>query len=1263
MKKIFTHFRSILLMAMALLVIATPAWTQTTIFLFEFENTEAVTTDNAVGTPTFSTVGTLTTASYFGGVQANCTTTGGSARSHAGWDAGDAYRFTVNTTGYSSLNFSSCIRSSNTNVNNFTIRASTDLMTWTTIVTAFTPGTGFASRGGALPATFDNQSTVYIEVYKTDNAGAAGNNIRIDNALLTGTPLCSITAITVSNISACDGKNTHDTSDDTFTADVTVTFANPPNTGNLVLSGDGSASVAVGSLSTATSHTFVGVTMPADGGAIGLTATFSADMPCTFTNNNAGTAPASCSPTCNDGIQNGDETGVDCGGATCPACPLPVGPILECVRLNNDGSYTAVFGYLNENAGTVVIPVGVNNGLNPNTQNGLLPTTFLPGRQVAAFEIPFDGNNLVWTLQGPDGISRTVTASANSSACPPDCPSLMANIGDACDDGDPNTVNDAVDSNCNCVGTPIMAGGDITLSLSSLTDTVRCGDTLIVAVNIEGFTNIGSLDFSVNFNDMQLRYLDVIPTDLGGETPLVGEPGVGMVPTTAITYGWVAGAVFPVSVPDGTTILLLRFIQLTDNSTTIIALSDTPTPRDASDDSFGSVTVNYGPDLAIEGSPVQPPLVATAANSFCYGDANITPGLSDTGVSVNLASGQSTNTHQVVWVLTAAPANSVHPVGAEFTVANCGDASADFAELSVANNSLSIHVNTTTPTNNGNPVYGVYTFQAYIKSCAADCESTRVGTFSIAVNESPVATVTAAESPICAGENAVFNLTGSPSAEVTFNLNSDNDQTVNLNSNGDAIVTVNNAMISQTLNLVSVRDTATNCTESLTGSATIMVNPLPVITTTERNQEVCEGMAEVLYKIETNVFTNEYMVIPQGMAASVLKTTTNANNDDFIGYRSIAGENFVPVESIDGNPIPDGTYRILLKVRNSATGCVSDTTSLRLTVYRCEITIEDPCVCKNNATTLEDGQFDDAVEIVGPSGQTWTVTQVSGLFNSNSPAPPAAPTDDLLGATFSESDNGDGTSTYTLTGIHVDALGYTLTASNGEAERSVGNICYYPNPVITGLDAIYCEDEPAVLLTGTVDRGDGQTAATPVFAGFDILSGQMVVQDNAQAFNPQMLGAGLYTVRYTVQAADEGSTEMSPNMFVGFPGCVQAVTQFVQVDPQAVINPLQPQTICSTKRLNLADVFNGIEYNGDATELVYTWALLEADADGTLNDTDPTDPTAGTYTPGAADILRGSVTLVLTVDNPDDACEPVSAQVRITIQRVDCGQFPWGGND
>ncbi|HMO41084.1 MAG TPA: cohesin domain-containing protein [Saprospiraceae bacterium] len=1102
MKKIFTHFKSILLMAMALLSIAIPARTQTTIFLFEFENTEAVTIDNAVGTPTFSIVGTLTTASYFGGVLANCTTTGGNARSHAGWDTGDAYRFTVNTTGYSSLNFSSCIRSSNTGVNNFIIRASTDAMSWTTIVSEFVPGTSFASRGGALPASFNNQSTVYIEVYKTDNAGAAGNNIRIDNALLTGTPLCSITGISVSNISACDGKNTHDTSDDTFTADVTVTFANPPNTGNLVLSGDGSASIAVDSLSTATSHTFVGVTLPADGGAIGLTATFSADMPCTFTNNNAGTAPAACSPTCNDGIQNGDETGVDCGGATCPACPLPVRPILECVRLNNDSSYTAVFGYRNENAGTVVIPVGVNNGLNPNTQNGLLPTTFLPDRQVAAFEIPFDGNNLTWTLRGPDGISRTVTANANSLACPPDCPSLMANIGDACDDGDPNTENDMVNSNCECEGTPVSANA-INLNLSANKDTTVCGDTVTVAVTISDYTNLGGLSFSINFDTAALEYIGYEEIALDGENPVVGEPGVGLVPLNALTYSWLSSALSGSSDTSAqTTILRIQFLMRISTGATTVGIFDNPTDIEATDGiTFDEIPVNVGPAVVINGSAPAPPT--------CPADFTI------------CANGN------VVDLTTLMPGAS--PAGGTFT--GNGVSNNNFNPATAGANT---HIITYTYIN--------------AQGCQSSCE------FEITVTAPLTAEIMLDTAIVCSGDQLELN--GNP-----------------MGGSGNYIHTWMGSSVDTLLN------------------ATNIVNP---------------------------VFSS-----------------------DVVGNRML-------------------TYM----VSDSVTNCTAQA-QIIVQVIACEaeVSIEDPCSCKNNATTLEDGQFDDFVEIVGPSGQTWTVTQVIGFFNVNSPAPPAAPTDDLLGATFSESDNGDGTSTYRLDGIHVDGIGFSLTASNGSIERSVSNLCYYPNPEITGLDAIYCEDEPAVLLTGTVDRGDGQTAATPVFAGFDILSGQMVVQQNAQSFNPQMLGAGLYTVRYTVQAADEGSTEVSPNMFVGFPGCVQAVTQSVQVDPQVVINPLQPQTICSTKRLNLADVFNGIEYDGDATNLVYTWALLEANADGTLNDTDPTDPTAGTYTPGAEDILRGSVTLVLTVDNPDDACEPVSAQVRITIQRVDCGQFPWRGNE
>lgn len=54
----------------------------------------------------------------------------------------------------------------------------------------------------------------------------------------------------------------------------------------------------------------------------------------------------------------------------------------------------------------------------------------------------------------------TVTPPAPCSSGTPtfDCPALNANIGDSCDDGNANTTNDQVQSNCTCAGTPVAGG-------------------------------------------------------------------------------------------------------------------------------------------------------------------------------------------------------------------------------------------------------------------------------------------------------------------------------------------------------------------------------------------------------------------------------------------------------------------------------------------------------------------------------------------------------------------------------------------------------------------------------------------------------------------------------------------------------------------------------------------------------------------------------------------------------------------------------------
>ncbi|MEP0860550.1 MAG: HEAT repeat domain-containing protein [Ignavibacterium sp.] len=92
--------------------------------------------------------------------------------------------------------------------------------------------------------------------------------------------------------------------------------------------------------------------------------------------------------------------------------PQPVRPVLECVRNNGDGTYTAYFGYKNDNTVSVYIPVGSKNKFTPTPQDRGQTRVFLPGRKYKVFTVNFNGSNLVWTLNG-----RTSTASSNTAPC------------------------------------------------------------------------------------------------------------------------------------------------------------------------------------------------------------------------------------------------------------------------------------------------------------------------------------------------------------------------------------------------------------------------------------------------------------------------------------------------------------------------------------------------------------------------------------------------------------------------------------------------------------------------------------------------------------------------------------------------------------------------------------------------------------------------------------------------------------------------------
>lgn len=97
----------------------------------------------------------------------------------------------------------------------------------------------------------------------------------------------------------------------------------------------------------------------------------------------------------------------------------------------------------------------------------------------------------------------------------------------------------------------------------------------------------------------------------------------------------------------------------------------------------------------------------------------------------------------------------------------------------------------------------------------------------------------------------------------------------------------------------------------------------------------------------------------------------------------------------------------------------------------------------------------------------------------------------------------------------------------------------------------------------------------------------------------------------------------------------------------------EPFTICSTAMILLNE---GARIT--PASLGGTWST----PDGTGTFDGGTDfATATTYVPSSADARRGSVTLVLTSNEPAGLCEAVSAMVTIRILKVDCGTFPWSG--
>jgi len=141
------------------------------------------------------------------------------------------------------------------------------------------------------------------------------------------TTSCSITNLTIDNVSGCQDNGTADPFDDFFTADILVEFVDPPATGQLrvelgedAMSGGGLLSIDVGDIADPGSHTFEAIRVKADGDTTEIPVSFSA------------------APSCRETITNGPAVSNCSGSLPCEITGVTIDNISVC---NNNGTADA----------------------------------------------------------------------------------------------------------------------------------------------------------------------------------------------------------------------------------------------------------------------------------------------------------------------------------------------------------------------------------------------------------------------------------------------------------------------------------------------------------------------------------------------------------------------------------------------------------------------------------------------------------------------------------------------------------------------------------------------------------------------------------------------------------------------------------------------------------------------------------------------------------------------------------------------------------
>ncbi|MCW5920775.1 MAG: HYR domain-containing protein [Saprospiraceae bacterium] len=170
------------------------------------------------------------------------------------------------------------------------------------------------------------------------------------------------------------------------------------------------------------------------------------------------------------------------------------------------------------------------------------------------------------------------------------------------------TITDANGCTSTCTKTVTVAPPPtLTLTVDAPAN-ATCGDIVDITIEVSNsFTNISSLQFSVEWDEAKLMYQSYVAPEIGGTG---GDPFVGdldAVTNGELTFTWFdpdPNAEFDgVDLSDGTVILTLTMKVIGSTGSVAVSVTDNPEPREVVDANFCSNTVT-SVDASIALSPI-----------------------------------------------------------------------------------------------------------------------------------------------------------------------------------------------------------------------------------------------------------------------------------------------------------------------------------------------------------------------------------------------------------------------------------------------------------------------------------------------------------------------------------------------------------------------------------------------------------------------------------------------------------------------------------